>query len=128
MERRFASSLEAQEAGIAIIHQELNLVPHLSIAENIYLAREPKRGPFIDRARLNGNAQRALARIGLSLPPTRLVGTLSIAQQQMVEIAKALSLDAQVLIMAPAGVLHYLSSNALHMGQFPRRPHRFAGN
>ncbi|MGF6700798.1 ribose transport system ATP-binding protein [Paraburkholderia sp. MM5496-R1] len=99
MQRRFASSLEAQEAGIAIIHQELNLVPHLSIAENIYLAREPKRGPFIDRARLNGNAQRALARIGLSLPPTRLVGTLSIAQQQMVEIAKALSLDAQVLIM-----------------------------
>jgi ribose transport system ATP-binding protein len=96
---RFASSLEAQAAGIAIIHQELNLVPHLSIAENIFLAREPRRGPFVDRARLNAAAKACLARIGLTLKPTTLVGTLSVAQQQMVEIAKALSLDARLLIM-----------------------------
>ncbi|MEK6290166.1 MAG: sugar ABC transporter ATP-binding protein [Paraburkholderia tropica] len=95
----FLSTSEAQAAGIAIIHQELNLVPHLSVAENLYLAREPKRGPFVDTRRLNADATRCLARIGLNVAPTTLVGTLSIAQQQMVEIAKALSLDARVLIM-----------------------------
>jgi ribose transport system ATP-binding protein len=96
---RFLSTSQAQAAGIAIIHQELNLVPHLSVAENLYLAREPKRGPFVDVRKLNAAATRCLARIGLNVAPTTLVGTLSIAQQQMVEIAKALSFDASVLIM-----------------------------
>ena len=96
---QFSSATDAQAAGIAIIHQELNLVPHLSVAENIYLAREPKRGPFVDYRALNRAAQLCLQRIGLNVSPTTLVGALSIAQQQMVEIAKALSLDARVLIM-----------------------------
>ncbi|KND57224.1 putative fucose ABC transporter, ATP-binding component [Candidatus Burkholderia verschuerenii] len=95
----FASTSNAQDAGIAIIHQELNLIPHLSVAENLFLAREPKRGPFVDKRKLNDDAKRCLARLGLDVAPSTLVGTLSIAQQQMVEIAKALSLDAQVLIM-----------------------------
>ena len=55
-ETRFTGTRQSEAAGIAIIHQELNLVPHLSVAENIFLAREPKRGPFIDRARLNRDA------------------------------------------------------------------------
>ena len=96
---QFTSTAVAQAAGIAIIHQELNLVPHLSVAENLYLAREPKRGPFVDTRKLHADAVRCLNRIGLDVAPTTLVGTLSIAQQQMVEIAKALSFDAQVLIM-----------------------------
>jgi ribose transport system ATP-binding protein len=98
-EHHFSSTLEAQGAGIAIIHQELNLIPHLSIAENIFLAREPKRGFFIDRARLAADSQMALERIGLALKPRTLVGSLSVAQQQMIEIAKALSLNARLLIM-----------------------------
>jgi ribose transport system ATP-binding protein len=98
-EQHFASTLDAQAAGIAIIHQELNLVPHLSIAENIFLAREPKRGIFIDRTRLAADAKSALERIGLSLKPRTIVGSLSVAQQQMIEIAKALSLNARLLIM-----------------------------
>jgi ribose transport system ATP-binding protein len=98
-ECRFTSSLEAQAAGIAIIHQELNLVPHLSVAENIFLAREPRRGIFVDRTRLRVDAQRCLDRLGVDIKPGTLVRTLSVAQQQMVEIAKALSLDAEVLIM-----------------------------
>jgi ribose transport system ATP-binding protein len=96
---RFASTHAAEQAGIAIIHQELNLVPHLSVAENIYLAREPHRGWFVDRAKLASQAQQCLDRLGVQIKPSAKVRTLSVAQQQMVEIAKALSLDAEVLIM-----------------------------
>ena len=96
---RFATTREAQAAGIAMIHQELNLVPHLSVAENIYLAREPKRGWFIDRQVLRANSARCLARLGVDIDPGASVRALSVAQRQMVEIAKALSLDAEVLIM-----------------------------
>ena len=97
--RRFANALEAERAGIAIIHQELNLIPHLSVAENIFLAREPKRGWFIDRAALRRNAQACLSRLGVDIQPDALVKNLSVAQCQMVEIAKALSLNAEILIM-----------------------------
>ena len=96
---RFGSSRAAEATGIAMIHQELNLVPHLSVAENIYLAREPRRAFFIDRARLHADARRCLARLGIEIEPTAMVRTLSVAQRQMVEIAKALSIDAEVLIM-----------------------------
>lgn len=95
----FGSPLEAEAVGIAIIHQELNLVPHLSVAENIYLAREPRRGFFVDRKALRANAKKCLDRLGVVIDPDRLVRELSVAQCQMVEIAKALSLEAQVLIM-----------------------------
>jgi ribose transport system ATP-binding protein len=96
---QYASPLESEAAGIAIIHQELNLVPHLSIAENIYLAREPKRGWLVDRRKLYANAKACLTRLGVDLDPSTLVRGLSVAQCQMVEIAKALSLNAEVLIM-----------------------------
>ncbi|PUA17406.1 sugar ABC transporter ATP-binding protein [Glaciimonas sp. PCH181] len=96
---QFASSMEAQTVGIAIIHQELNLVPHLSVAENIFLAREPKKGWFIDNAKMCADAQFFLDQLKLQIKPTDLVKSLSVAQQQMVEIAKALSLNAEVLIM-----------------------------
>lgn len=98
-ERRFASSMEAEAVGIAIIHQELNLIPHLSVAENIFLAREPKKHGLIDKRKMNLDAQGYLDRLKVSIKPTELVKSLSIAQQQMVEIAKALSLNAEVLIM-----------------------------
>lgn len=95
----FASPLQSEAAGIAIIHQELNLIPHLSVAENIYLAREPRRGPFVDRRKLRTDAKRCLDRLGVTIDPNTPVRNLSVAQCQMVEIAKALSLDAEVLIM-----------------------------
>lgn len=96
---QYASPLESEAAGIAIIHQELNLVPHLSVAENIYLAREPKKGFLVDRKKLRADAGRCLDRLGVDISPDMLVRGLSVAQCQMVEIAKALSLDAEVLIM-----------------------------
>lgn len=98
-EQRFTSPLEAESRGIAIIHQELNLVPHLSVAENIYLAREPRKGFLVDRKKLRADAQSCLDRLGVAIKPDTLVRELSVAQCQMVEIAKALSLNAEVLIM-----------------------------
>ena len=97
--RHFGSSHEAEAASIAIIHQELNLVPHLSVAENIYLAREPRKGWFVDRTRLHADALKCLQRLGVDISTHAIVRTLSVAQRQMVEIAKALSLDAELLIM-----------------------------
>jgi ribose transport system ATP-binding protein len=96
---QFASTLQSEAAGIAIIHQELNLVPHLTVAENIYLAREPRRGFLVDRKKLFADAKRCLDRLGVDIDPNVQVRTLSVAQCQMVEIAKALSLNATVLIM-----------------------------
>lgn len=90
---------QAQELGIVMIHQELNLVPHLSVAENIWLGREPRRGWFVDRERQREGARLCLQRLGVDLDPDAEVATLSIAQQQMVEIAKALSMQARLLIM-----------------------------
>ncbi len=98
----FPSPVAAAAAGVAIIHQELNLVPHMSVAENIFLAREPRKGlfgAFVDRARLRRDTARLLERLRLAIDPDAPVKSLSLAQRQMVEIAKALSLDAEVLIM-----------------------------
>jgi len=99
LERRFASIQDAEEVGIAMIHQELNLIPHLDVAENIFLAREPKKGPFVDKERMNREAREYLRRLHVDIAPTVQVRALTVAQQQMVEIAKALSLNAEVLIM-----------------------------
>lgn len=95
----FASPRVAEAHGVVMIHQELNLIPHLSVAENIFLAREPKRGWFIDRKRLHADARRCLARLGVEIDPRLPVRGLPVAQQQMVEIAKALSMNAKVVIM-----------------------------
>ncbi len=90
----------ARELGISIIYQELNLVPHLSAAENIFLGREPSAIPgMIDQKTMNQTARQILRGLGVEIDPRRLVRELSIAEQQMVEIAKAISLDARILIM-----------------------------
>lgn len=91
----------AQAMGIGIIHQELNLMPHLSVAANIFIGREPRGrlGVFIDEAKLRKDARALFERLNLALDPDIEVGALSVARQQMVEIAKALSLNSRVLIM-----------------------------
>jgi len=92
---------EALALGIAMIHQELNLMPHLTVAQNIFIGREPRRRiPFLlEEKKINADAQRFLDLLNLDLDPRAKVGDLTVAKQQMVEIAKALSYDAQVLIM-----------------------------
>ena len=89
----------AQGLGIALIHQELNLTDNLSVAENIFLGREPRHWGLIDRSRLYRQAAVLLAQIGLEVESTTLVAHLTMGQQQMVEIAKALAVEARILIM-----------------------------
>src|SRR5579864_1081277 len=96
----FSGVRDAEEAGVAIIHQELNLVPELSVADNIFLGREPLiAGVIIDRRRMIRAAERLLQRLGVRIDPESRVAALRVGEQQLVEIAKALSLDTRVLIM-----------------------------
>ncbi|MGP9604621.1 MULTISPECIES: sugar ABC transporter ATP-binding protein [unclassified Brachybacterium] len=89
----------AEKLGIATIHQELNLVPQLSVAENITLGRTPQRLGMVDRREMHRIARHALEQIGLDVPLDQPVGELGIARQQLVEIAKALSQNARLLIL-----------------------------
>lgn len=93
--------LSAHRQGISTIHQEFFLMPHLTVAQNIFIGREPRLGPafLVNDAKLNRDAAALLARLGVALDPATPVDRLSVAAQQMVEIAKALSFDARVLIM-----------------------------
>ena len=90
---------ESERLGISIIYQELNLIPELSVAENIFLDRQPKRNGFIDWKQMNQDAEKILEGIDMKIPPKMIVSTLSVAQRQMVEIAKAVSLGARLVIM-----------------------------
>lgn len=97
--QKFGSVSDAMSHGIAIIHQELNLADNLEIGANIFLGREPRRFGLINNAQINEDSARLLKRIGLNVSPKTLVKELTVGQQQMVEIAKALSINARVLIM-----------------------------
>ena len=94
-----ASPGDALHAGVGLIHQELRLLPDLSIAENIFVGHLPRKRVFIDRDQMNRKATEQLRRLGLDLAPTRLVRTLRVAAQQLVEIAKALTRNAKLLIL-----------------------------
>jgi len=99
-EVRFASPRDAQALGIGIVHQELNLIPGLTVAENIWLGREPRTAAgLIDYARLHADTAAILTRLDLPVDPETLVGELRVGQQQLIEIGKALSADARVLIL-----------------------------
>ena len=126
---------EADRLGIRVIHQELSLTPNLSVAENLFLGREPLRFGLLDRRRMFDEAQRLIALLGLPEigSPEALVATLSTARQQMVEIARALGVRSQVLILheptsslsRPEGRSHRLPRRrAHHRETASRRPRR----
>ena len=96
---QFQDTMDALRAGISMIHQELNLVPHMTVAENIWLGREPMKYGFVDHRQLARQTQTLLNKLNIRLSADRLVGDLSIAAQQMVEIAKAVSWNADIVIM-----------------------------
>lgn len=95
----FANVGESMDAGIGMIHQELSLLPERSIAQNIFAGREIKKGIMVDKKAMVAKSRELLKRLGLDYNPNTLIKDLSIAQQQMVEVAKALSYDVKLLIM-----------------------------
>jgi ribose transport system ATP-binding protein len=99
IERQFVDAREAEALGIALIHQELNLADHLSIAQNIFLGHEKTRGWLLDRQAMAREAAIYLEQVGLARDPATRVADLIIAEKQLVEIAKALSRKARLLIM-----------------------------
>src|SRR5215204_2279903 len=95
----FHNPQEAQLAGVSTIYQEINLVPFRSVAENIFMGREPRRWGFLDRRQMNRDAEAVLERLGVHLDVQRQLGSLNIALQQMVAIGRATSTDARIVIM-----------------------------
>ena len=97
--QQFANSRDAEALGIVLIHQEFNLAEDLSIADNIYLGHEIKRGWLLDDGAMRQGAARALAQVGLMVDPASLVRRLIVAEKQLLEIAKAMARNARLLIM-----------------------------
>lgn len=95
----FPDTLHALKAGVSMIHQELNPVPLRSISDNLWLGREPKKGLVLDKKKMYEDSKTLLAEVGMHDDPNTLVGTLTVAKQQMIEIAKAVSHKADVIIM-----------------------------
>ena len=96
---RFTSTHDAMKAGISFVPQERNLIPAFSVGENITLANTPTRGAFMDYGEINREAKKWLDVMGMDIPPTTIVSDLSAAQMQLVEIAKALSIENRVLLL-----------------------------
>lgn len=91
---------ESQKAGISIIHQELNMMNHLTVAQNIFIGREPmKNGVYIDDKKMEDDARNLLKKIGVNIDPTVKLGSLTVGKQQMVEIAKAVSRECKMLVL-----------------------------
>lgn len=97
----FSSPKEAEKNGIAVIHQELNIIPHLTVAENMFLGKELKISPFgiLKSKEMNQQTKAYLNRLGIEIDPQKTAGELSVGQQQMIEIARAIAADTEVLIM-----------------------------
>lgn len=93
----FSNTMEALNAGVAIIYQELHLIPEMTVAENIYLGQLPHRGGIVNRSLLNYEARLQLEHLGLDIDPETPLKYLSIGQWQMVEIAKALARNAKII-------------------------------
>ena len=98
-EVHYRTPVDALGDGISMIHQELNLMPHLTVADNIFIGREPKKGLTLDKKKTNQMTRELLQSLNLDIEPDTTVGRLTVAKQQMIEIAKAISLNADILIM-----------------------------
>ncbi len=97
-EVEFHNPKEAQEAGIVIVHQELNMMGHLTVAQNIFIGREPRSGLFIRDAAMNAEARKLFQQLNIEIDPKETMSNLTVAKQQMCEIAKAISHEAKVII------------------------------
>ena len=110
----FDLPLQARDAGIGVIHQELNYVPTISIAENIFMGKLPKKHGFVDYKTMYAESSRILTKVGLELDPRMQISACAVAQKQLIEIAKVLSADARVLILdEPTSALNDVETNYL---------------
>ena len=99
-EVNFSTIKESQDAGISMIHQELNMMNHLTVAQNIYIGREPMiNGVYIDDKKMEKDAAELFKKIRVNIDPSAVLGTLTVGKQQMVEIAKAVSRNAKILVL-----------------------------
>jgi ABC-type sugar transport system ATPase subunit len=99
VEVRMRKPADAQKLGIRMVHQELNLVPDLSVAENVYLGRMPRKWLLVDKAAMTRNAAAILKELGADIDPKARLGDLSISQQQLVEIAKAYAANPRIIVL-----------------------------
>ena len=97
-EVEFDNPRAAQEAGVVIVHQELNMLSHLTVAQNIFIGREIMKGSMIDDAKMNEESIKLFQKLNIEIDPTEMMGNLTVGKQQMCEIAKAISHDAKVII------------------------------
>lgn len=97
-EVEYSNPREAQAAGIVIVHQELNMMGHLTVAQNIFIGREPRHGCMIDDAKMNEDAKKLFAQLNISINPRETMSRLTVGKQQMCEIAKAISHKAKIII------------------------------
>jgi ribose transport system ATP-binding protein len=97
-EVEFHNAREAQEAGVVIVHQELNMVGHLTVAQNIFIGREFKKGLKIDDKKMNEEARKLFERLNIDIDPSATMSDLTVGKQQMCEIAKAISHEAKVIV------------------------------
>ena len=97
-EVEFHNAREAQDAGVVIVHQELNMVGHLTVAQNIFIGREFKKGIMIDDKKMNEEAKKLFDRLNIDIDPTATMSDLTVGKQQMCEIAKAISHEAKVIV------------------------------
>ena len=95
----YANIAESQKAGISVIHQELNMMNHLTVAQNIYIGHEPKKGISIDDKKMVQDATELFKKIGVDIDPSATLGSLTVGKQQMVEIAKAVSHECKLLVL-----------------------------
>src|SRR5271156_258778 len=95
----FATPHDAQRAGIVTIYQEFTLAPNMSVAENVFIGREPGVGPFVNWRKMAADTRAITERLGIGLRPLALVRDLSVAEQQMVEISRALSMQSRLIVM-----------------------------
>jgi ribose transport system ATP-binding protein len=110
----FANTAEAARSGVAVVSQELSLFPDLDVLSNLYPMREPKRGPFVDRTEMARRARPVMADLGLDVPLRAPLGSLPLADRQLVEVAKALVTQPKVLILdEPTSALEQSSTEAL---------------
>ena len=98
-EVNFNNIADSQAAGISVIHQELNMMNHLTVAQNMFIGREPKKGIMIDDRKMEKDAQEMFDRIGVRIDPSVKLGELTVGKQQMVEIAKAVSRECKLLVL-----------------------------